>query len=722
MYNEFFKEIVKRTLKIPTQSIHVIGDGKNMARQLDIALMSVGFKLSNEAFNYFSEFKPKKIEEFTPYILGAVQELVGDHVKHNVYFINFPNDVPNTITFWADCIIDALSKVESAEKILKQLQTGAVNLLDLPKYGKYQHSYYKDLIAAHEELIPLIKSNFKILYLGDTLKNEVINLYYSLAESKIPLNKEDLKLLEELANYCSLAKQPTKILIRENKAVINKVRLEHGYSPLIDTITDVLRVACLLSDGDGTLSENTKFKSFPRDIRRKLVKELSDVVKKNPDKLGDVNKYREQWKRLGERLHIYEYNQWPFAQDVLAVARRDKRVKSIAGKIENAFLTKDINESISLLSNFPGMLFRNIDRIIRAASPNEIDTLIDTIPTVIQKIPTRLILSVKEHLFNRLTKKDKRVFTNKKGTAWVTDGLRTEINKKTVEKISDIFTTEILKRMKSTENLIVDKNILNVAIPLSNKNNPGGFSVMSRGSITPITNENLRFFIYWKQKSETTDYDLSAIMLDRNFQFTDQLSYTRIKGRDGVHSGDITEAPNGASEFIDINLTKTNYYYIIPSINIYSGESFEEIDESFFGYMQRLPEQKGMPFEPTTVKTKFDIRGKGNVALPLVFIRDDNNVWTAKWLNIYLNGMPNMNRVEENKQSTNLLVRSMLVRDYLNMNYLITLMQQKAKSSSWYEGQELKDTDTFIGVNAPDKLSKNTTVFTLNNLQEILPV
>lgn len=727
---QLFKEIIKRSSRIPTLVSSTVTpdsskNGCTLTCQLDATLMSVGFKLSEKTFNYFSTLSAEVMEDYAPNVLEAVRELVGDHVSHNVYFIDFPKNVPDTITFWAECIVDALSNPESAEKVSYQLQTDIINLLDLPKYGKYQHSY-EDLIKAHEQIIPSMKNCMTILHLGKTLEEESIDLYHLLAGSRIPLNETDLKLLQNLAKIYLTQSQPLSIPMRENKAIINQVRLHFGYKLLVDAPTDILRLSCLLSNGDVTLVEKTKFKSFPRQTRLKLIQELDYIIKKSPDKLGDVNQYCEQWKRLGERLHVHEYKQCLHAQDVFTVARKDKRVHSIAGKIENAFMEGDINKSISLLSNFPGMLFRNLDRIIRSIPTdesyfNEIETLTKTISKVISKVSTHVILSVREHLQNRLIQNNKRVFVNKKGTAWVSDENRLLLNSIDIEKIFPILSKEILDRIPSIENLIVDKKILEVAIPLSNKGKFEGFTIMPRGSTMPVTGEILRFFIYWKQKTQVTDYDLSAIMLDDNFQFIDHLSYTELKTYDGTHSGDLVQAPNGASEFIDINLIKTKCKYIIPSVNVYSGENFIDVDESFFGFMQRTPAQKGMPFEPTTVKTKFDVRGKGKVALPLVFINNGFNNWSAKWVNIYLNGMPSMNRIETNKQTTTLLIKSIVERNYLNMNYVVTLLQQKAKSFSWYEDQKLKDTDTFVGLEAPKILSNKTTVFTLNNLQDLLP-
>ena len=51
--------------------------------------------------------------------------------------------------------------------------------------------------------------------------------------------------------------------------------------------------------------------------------------------------------------------------------------------------------------------------------------------------------------------------------------------------------------------------------------------------------------------------------------------------------------------------------FIVPQVNIYSGEGFEEVEESFFGFMLRDGEQKGRPFEPRTVRMKSELRGLG---------------------------------------------------------------------------------------------------------------
>src|SRR5262245_37629093 len=181
------------------------------------------------------------------------------------------------------------------------------------------------MLAAHEQFMTSAKERVKVLHLGKSLPEEALALYHSLAGSAIPLNDSDRELLTRLAEVCLSDPQPELIPVRENRAVINFVRVNNDRIPVLDTPTDILRLACALSGGDVTLVEKTKFKSFPRKVRHLLMTALDCLIENQPAKLADVNQYREPWKRLGERLHPHEYSRHKHAQDVFAVARQDKR-------------------------------------------------------------------------------------------------------------------------------------------------------------------------------------------------------------------------------------------------------------------------------------------------------------------------------------------------------------------------------------------------------------
>ena len=165
---------------------------------------------------------------------------------------------------------------------------------------------------------------------------------------------------------------------------------------------------------------------------------------------------------------------------------------------------------------------------------------------------------------------------------------------------------------------MVDPDVLDVALPLSGKAAVPGSGVLPRGSRASVDGELLRFFVYWRQTERRTDYDLSALLLDADYGNAEQVSWTNYGNDFAEYSGDLTEAKDGASEFIDVRLADATRPIIIPQVHIYAGEAFDEAAESFFGYMTRDAEQEGRPFDPRTVRMKSDLRGAGRVALPLV--------------------------------------------------------------------------------------------------------
>jgi hypothetical protein len=715
-----FKEIVKRSLRI-SQTNEATGNGEVVARQLDIALTTIGFKLSKEALSYLSGINATSCTKIANDVLQSLRELIGDNVKHNVYFIEFPKNIPDTLEFWDKCILDALCNPEINKKIALDLSRGSVNLLDLPKYGNYQHTF-EEMLLAHEQFIPSAKDRIKIVHLGDNYSKEVVGLYHSLAGSAVPLRANDRELLKVLAVDCLSDIQPDNIPVRENRAIINRVRLDNNLPILVDTVTDVLRLSCALSDGDITLSEKTRFKSFSNKVRKALMSALDGVIKKAPAKLADVNQYKEVWKRLGERLHPGEYKLFPSAQEVFLVARGDKKVRTLMGQVELAFMNREILKAVSILSSAPGILFRNIDRIIRSITKEDIESFVKTVQTVIPKVSGKVILSVREHISNRATNTPSRIFANSKGTAWVAVEERKPLEKATTRPLIDVLDNEISVRLPTVEKLLVDREVLNLALPVSEKNMATGFNILPRGTVSSVENGIVRFFIYWKQKEIRTDFDLSAVMLDKDFRYIDHLSYTSLRAVGGVHSGDITDATNGASEFIDIDLKKVKCAYLIPQVLFFSGESFNDVEESFFGFMERTEEQMGQPFEPTTVRMKSDVRGNGRVALPLVFARDHDGNWTVKWLNLFLNGSSFSNQIEDHSSASAVIARSIIERDYITLDYIVQLMIKKSKNFSWYEkGDEITEPVTFIGLEAPENLSKDSKVYTLNNLRELIP-
>jgi len=706
------KLIIQKTLRVPA-STGAVGDGTPVARQLDAALLDVGFSASRALLEHIGALAPAPAMDLAATVVTAVRELVGDHAQHNAYFIGFPNDVPDTVEFWTDRLRAAVLAGGGT------VTDAGMNLLYLPGYGTYQHTY-ADLLAAHDDLITAAGDRVTVLHLGDAADVEATRLYLALAGSATPLGEADLAILSELALACVDGAQPAEIPVRENRAVLNGIRLVLG-RPLIgvDTTTDVLRLACQASGGDASLMAPTRFRAFRRPERRILLAALNEVVGANQDKLGDVVRYAERWKRLAERLHPHEYGQWPHAQEVFAVARGERRVHNLAGRAEAAIRAGAIGPAASVLSAAPGLLLRSADRLLRLASPSERATVVEAVTGALGSASGRVLLSLREHVDNRLTPASARMYASRSRNAWVGPDERPPLPAELVAELSSLLDAEISARLPEPERpLVVDPEVLDVALPLSGRAAEGGFAVLPRGSRASVSGELLRFFTCWRQTERRTDYDLSVLLLDDEFHAAGQVSWTNYHHDGMVHSGDITDATDGATEFIDVPLTVRGHY-VVPQVNIYAGESFDDVAESMFGYQTRTLDQQGAPFDARTVRARSHLRGQGRIALPMVFARGERG-WQAVWLHLYLRGMPSFNRVEENTFTTTDRVRALVERRYLTMSHLVDLWRPRADVLMW-NGRLPDEPVTFIGIDAPEGLPDGSQAYTLDRLSELIP-
>lgn len=714
--------VVRHALRLPAPA-GPAGEGDVAARQFDAALMSVGFKLSADALRTLSGLSESTVVDTAVPTLATVREMAGDHVRHNVYFKDFPANVPDTFEFWMRCVREALEDGRARSGVLAQLRNGVINLLTLPSYGTYRHTY-DEMLAAHDELTAAVGDRLTVLHLGGALDDEVTALYLALAGSTTPLGDEHLADLKVLAEHCADGPQPEAIPVRENRAVVNEARLKAGSGLLLDTVTDVLRLACALSGGDVSLQEPTRFRALSRPVRRALLAGLDSVVTAAPAKLADVLAHREAFKRLGERLHPHEYPRWPRAAEVFAVARGEQKAYTFDARVEALLGADDVTGAAELLTSAPGRLFRALDRLLRTArTQEERDAVVAAVEQTAPQVSGRVVLSVREYLHNRAEGTGaQRVFINRLGRAHVADDTRAAVPEADRERLIAALDAEIGRRLPAPERLLVDPDILDVALPLSGRATSAGLGVLPRGSVSRVDGELLRFFVYWKQKQRVTDYDLSALLLDARYDTVSWLSYTNLREVEGEHSGDITNAPDGASEFIDLRLGAVRATYIVPQVNIFSGEQFEEAEESFFGFMLREAEQKGQPFEARTVRMKSELRGPGRVALPLAFRRTQDGSWQAKWLHLYLKGRPAYNRVEGNQVSVATLLRAIVEREQLTVGYLTGLMANGGKGVATWDAESVPDVPvTYIGLERPEGLHPDSVVITPENLRDLIP-
>jgi hypothetical protein len=135
-----------------------------------------------------------------------------------------------------------------------------------------------------------------------------------------------------------------------------------------------------------------------------------------------------------------------------------------------------------------------------------------------------------------------------------------------------------------------------------------------------------------------------------------------------THSGDLTSAPEGAAEFIDVRLSaaksrtsydKVPWRYLAPAVYRYSGPSFGELDEAFAGWMLRdEPSSDRKTFDPATVVNAFALTGSRGTALPFVY---DLHTGEVIYLDVYVSSFFAA-RVEESASSVSRIASALASR------------------------------------------------------------
>ena len=167
-------------------------------------------------------------------------------------------------------------------------------------------------------------------------------------------------------------------------------------------------------------------------------------------------------------------------------------------------------------------------------------------------------------------------------------------------------------------------------------------------------------FIWWRNGTGRVDIDLSAAMYADGYRYVDTLAYYNLRNFGAVHSGDIVDAPHGASEFIDIDVERCRdmgVRYVVASINSFTQQPYCDLPECFGGWMARNKPGSGEPYEPATVVDRFDIASATEICLPMIFDLDAREV---VWSDIALARQPRWaNNVASNLGGVSLMLRAL---------------------------------------------------------------
>lgn len=425
--------------------------------------------------------------------------------------------------------------------------------------------------------------------------------------------------------------------------------------------TDVLRYAALVSGGDSSLSEPSRFHLSRAQRRRvaalldRVIKKLADDPYKNHyDDIADqFARNNDEWKHLAHAIHFKELHARGQLSDVVdgwlshvmhgCLKTFNSRVEESLYDVQTDVHTFDdhIPGLLNLLSSRPGEFARRLVEVLRKTMPSRHGRVIDAFSDVADKVSTPVLIQ----LWNLLQfpagrtdgvpeRRTVAVKTAKGQLAVVIDSkIMKDVTKDEAEKLIRVIEKALSGRKK--ENLVeLGPDAGQYTVPMGTRSASAGGRQIGRGSRVKIDGWNpdssvIRLFIHWHDIKNSdyygrVDLDLSAIYATADFSEARQVSYTNLRDIGVTHSGDLTSAPYGAAEFIDVDaktLLDHGYRYVITTVYSFTGQPFSAIPEASAGFMVRHSgeSQNGKIFDARTVATKYDLVLNSTNSTPFIF-------------------------------------------------------------------------------------------------------
>lgn len=577
---------------------------RTLVYTLQANVMSLGFMLDETVLDYLASKNDNYIRDFSQDLVCNLRSIKGADVVYRPMYPNFPRQVMEASD--VDLFVNA---------IFHYLTYGRW----VPDYAPLPRQF------AFEDV------NFRKISL--ITESDFQDIFTQLVTTNDSLSTEDREFIKWFLDTYPDLKYPTGVTYKEVACILAGHSLMHNaHLPmhLVQTATDVMRVATFLSDGDTSLTLDTKYKSFPRRIRRTLVKALEQVITEE-----DIARHASKWVRLAHALHVGDYSKSVY--DIIKKVRENETLTTFNSRVEAYIREGDMEELIDLLSTRPGVFARRLDEVIRLARrtgrvPQTV--VVESFLSVVGEVSTRVLLQLLGH-FNQRGKKSAQRVAFPKGNmqkAVVFDALK-PLSRRITLLLCNGISDELVNRFSVQEslgNVFIDPLLSESPIPTQQRSASSGLVSVARGTRLPLTDKNtLRFFIYWKGR----DIDLSATLHDENFNMVDHVSYTKLRSQqyEACHSGDITFAPNGACEFIDITLDKlkdSGVRYIAMNVFVYSGPMFAEHEVCYAGWMTRDYPDRNEVFDPKTVEQKIDLRSESYNSIPVIFdVMERKAIW-----------------------------------------------------------------------------------------------
>ncbi|PGH22014.1 hypothetical protein RN96_02180 [Fusobacterium polymorphum] len=558
-----------------------------------------GYIFSKELAIAISKEERNTIIDKLKSVIEVIEDFKSDK-NYTVFYKNFPDEVIN---------------INEIDLYINQI---------LHYWLGYLPSNNENIIKEDVEPSKLVKAR-ELNLIDDEM---IEKLFIDLLSSNVTLSEQYLddvcvltnnKSIKELEKYMKCI-QMKETLTTVSSYILKKEGVLIGN---FKTSTDILRLIAKIS-GCELNNKHIHFAYFSRTELSQLMTKLENL--QNP--MPDIKRYSKPWhtffKLYAKKINFNKYPKVRKATDMLF---GDISYMTERGKINEqinrlpAMSEEELDNFVKEYTVFYGDYIREILSLLNKANENQYEKLLLGLENCVTKVNTRILFQLYDRIIN-LKAKDKTVprLVNSKGK-WRRLKESISLSNELLNRILQIVEDGIKTQLKEKENLgkvYIDKSYKDIMLTTSEKDSNVSLRPMTRGSRIAFNPnaEVLRFFVAWKNLDERTlkelnttyskldektlkeltpmysrvDVDLSALTFDENLEFNDVVAYYNQKKSYFAFSGDITDAPEGALEYIDIldleKLKKKGDRYILMQIRSYNGYTFEEINSVYAGVME----------------------------------------------------------------------------------------------------------------------------------------
>ena len=493
---------------------------------------------------------------------------------------------------------------------------------------------------------PLPGGDGALTELGLATAQDLERIVADLIAQATPFSAQDRADLTALRDFGPEA--APRVAVKENLAVLTVTFPDLDFSASYRTVTDVLRLAVAMAGGDVSLAEPCRFPSFSRAQRRRLLGLLDAVgqTQDSRDSAEEMARRCERWKRLVRHLRPGDYaRRFPRAAALLHQVASGEAEAGFTSCLEEALARRDVDGALHLLSARPGVFARRLNHLLRLCAD---DAARERVVAEFARVAPEVSLPVLVRLWEYFSSPGPdalpwRVVAIKAATGAKTTLIPSTRRPGPADAAVVRAVEEALRRRAHLGRIAVDQGLYEgYTAPVGLRSASPGMRTAGRGTRLPLPEgETIRFFLHWRDLPENpaeasgpagpaaaedrgtrVDLDLSAFFVSEDFTRTEQIAYYNLRSTAAVHSGDLTSAPDGAAEFIDVTLAEAlrqGWRYVVMTVHSFSHHQLSEVPECWAGAMARGADpQSGEVFEASTVMQRLDLVSPTFNATPFV--------------------------------------------------------------------------------------------------------